>query len=174
MGDDYGDGRLNFYYSRENRLKNAPKAVRDFHEQGPPQKKGLFRTLTATKPLRLMFISILVISAAVFIIFRFLSFGDARALGGNKLTFTIVGAGDNSYIMLKKNVPDGGNADVYTGPVDIAFSIPGEGNPIHAQRVYFGPEEEELFRFVTPFRGGKMLVLMEAGPHQIHFTVSYE
>ena len=175
--DDLNDGRVTYYYSREERLKRAPQSVRDLNNQVTPQKKGLFRTLTATKPLTFLFISIITICTAFLILSRFLNVEGVRILGSNTITVSVIGAGENSYITVKKTIKQkaGHNEGaVYAGPVDIAIAIPGEGNPIHAERLYFGPEQEEVFRLITPFRNKKLLVLMEAGAERIYFTITSE
>ena len=172
MDDKYNDGRVTFYYSREERLKRAPRAVQDLNNNSAPQKKGLFRTLTATKPLAFLFISMITICAAVVILSRFLNVEGVRVLGNNTIVVSVIGSGENSYVTVKKTVRKGDSqGGVYAGPVDIAVSIPEEGNPIHVERLYFGPEEEEIFRFVVPFRGKKLIILMEAGAQRVHFTV---
>ncbi|MCL1928705.1 MAG: hypothetical protein FWG07_07950 [Treponema sp.] len=177
--DELNDGRVTFYYSREERLKRASKPVRDINNQVTPQKKGLFRTLTATKPLTFLFISIITICAAFLIMSRFLNAEGVRVIGNNTITVSVIGAGENSYITVKKTVRQksgqGGNTGIgYAGPVDIAVSVSGEGNPIHAERLYFGPEQEEIFRIIAPFRGKKLIILMEAGAERIYFTISSE
>ena len=179
MSDNHDDGRVNFYYSREERLKRASQAVRDINNRKIPQKKGLFRTLTSTKPLTFLFISVVTICAAILIMSRFLNVEGVRKLGNNVVTVDVIGAGENSYITVKKTIqPSGSGKSVpggaYAGPVDVAVSIPGEGNPIHAEKLYFGMENEEIFRFIAPFRGKKLVVLMEAGSEQIHMTVNSE
>ena len=179
MDNDYDDGRLNFYYSREERLKKASQAVRDINDRKVPHKKGLFRTLTATKPLTFLFLSIITICAAMIILSLFMNSEGVRELGNNSVSVSAIGYGENSYITVKKAVkPSGGRRSghgvAYAGPVDIAVSIPGEGNPIHVERLYFGMENEELFRFIAPFRGKKLVVLMDALSEQVHLTVTCE
>lgn len=173
--DDLNDGRVTFYYSREERLKRASKPVRDINNQVTPQKKGLFRTLTSTKPLTFLFISIITICAALLIMSRFLNAEGVRVIGNNTITVSVIGAGENSYITVRKTVrqKSGHNTDIgYAGPVDIAVSVSGEGNPIYAERLYFGSEQEEIFRLVAPFRGKKLIILMEAGAERIYFTIT--
>ena len=179
MSDNYDDGRIKFYYSREKRLERASQAVRDINSGKIPQKKGLFRTLTATKSLTYLFISVITICAAILILSRFQKAQSERKLGNNTVAVSVIGSGENSYITVKKSIQSSGakNAsplDVYTGPVDVAVSASGEGNPIHVEQLYFGMESEELFRFIAPFRGKKLVILMEAGSEQIHMTVNSE
>jgi len=177
--DEIDDGRIRYYYSREERLKKATQAVRDLNKPFVAKKRGLFRTLTATKPLTFLFISIVTICVAMLIFSRFLLVEGVRMLGNNTVAVSVIGAGEKSYITVKKTAPhdskrSSGTDDTYSGPVDIAVSIPGEGNPIHAERVYFGPEQEETFRFAAPFRGKKLLFLMEAGNERVTLTVTAE
>jgi hypothetical protein len=54
-----------FYYSRERRLANAPKRVRDWNNAPPPKKATLFRSLTDTKPKALMLITIAALCAII-------------------------------------------------------------------------------------------------------------
>ena len=179
MDDELNDGRVTFYYSRENRLKRASQAVKDINEPYVPRKSGLFRTLTSTRPLRFLFLSVITICVAITILSRFLYVEGVRELGNNKVAVSIVGSGENSYITVKKTVmkPGGksGNTGMpYAGPVNIAVALPDDGNQVYAERIYFGAGEEEIFRFVAPFRGKKLLVLLEAGSEQVHLTVASE
>ena len=174
--DELNDGRVSYYYSREERLKNASPSLRDFNDPSNNRKAGIFRTLTASGPLTFLFISIIVICLLLFLT-HFLTGRGELVLGNNTIVLSTVGAGDNSYITVKKTRtakqrPNSGG--VYTGDVDIAVSIPGEGNLIHAERIYFSPEQEELFRFVVPFRGKTLIVLMEAGAQRITHTITPE
>ena len=179
MDDDFNNGRVNFYYSREKRLERASQAVKDINEPYVPRKAGLFRTLTSTRPLRFLFLSVITICVAITILSRFLYVEGVREIGNNKVAVSVIGSGENSYITVRKTMlksgGKSGNAGIsYAGPVDIAVAIPGEGNQIHVERIYFGPDQEEIFRFVAPFREKKLLILMEAGSDQVHFTVASE
>ena len=182
-GKEYDDGRITFYYSREERLKKAPKAVRDINEPYIKPKPNLFRTLTATRPLTFLFISIITICAAMIFLSRFLTAEGVRTLGNNTVSVSVIGAGDASYITIKKTVPDSarqalrqtaGFEGTYNGAVDIAVSLPGEGNPIYTERIYFQPVEEEIFRFSAPLRGKKLIILMEAGRERALCTITQE
>lgn len=54
-----------FHYNRERRLENAPESVRKAHEQGPLQRPGLIRGLTATPGLRSIFFVIVLLSIII-------------------------------------------------------------------------------------------------------------
>jgi hypothetical protein len=175
FNDELNDGRVTFYYSREERLKKAPQSVRDLHKEQVYRKPNLFRTLTATKSLTFLFISIITLCAALVLVSRFVIVEGERTLGNNTVVVSAITSGDNSYISVTKTIPDtAAIGSVYSGAVDIAVSVPGAGNPIHTERVYFGPEPEEVFRFVAPFTGKKLLVLMEAGAERVHLTITPE
>ena len=179
MDDKINNGRVSYYYSREERLKKAPQQVRDLYKPSVNKKPNLFRTLTATKPLMFLFISVITLSAAIFFLSRFLTADGQKVLGNNVVVVSAIGSGDYSYITVKKTIKDTalkgvGLENVYYGPVDIAVSLSGEDGPIHAERIYFGPEEEELYRFKAPFRGKKLLVLMGAGAERALFTIILE
>ena len=57
-------GELNFYYNREERLKNAPRTVKDFYNgkmKTPP--RGLIKVLVATKGSRIIFLTLVFVTA---------------------------------------------------------------------------------------------------------------
>ena len=62
---DEQDSNLNFHYSREKRLEKAPASVKFFYSEEKTNKKGLIRVLTASKPLKFMFLSILILVAVI-------------------------------------------------------------------------------------------------------------
>jgi len=166
--DNSDDGRVVFYYSRERRLKRASRLVREFNESAPLRKSNLFRTLTATRPLQFMFISVITLCIAMIIVSRFYASENTRVLGNNTVVVSVDTAGEKSYITVKKTA----KAGAYSGAVDIAVSVKGENQPVDARRIYFTPEKEEVFRFSVPFTGKKMLLLFEAGSGRALFSIS--
>jgi hypothetical protein len=166
MEDD--DGRIIFYYSREERLKRASQAVRDLNEASPPWKPNLFRTLTSSKPLAFLFVSIITLCLTVIILSRVLTDERTAVLENNTILISVIASGEKSYITVKKTIK---NDDAYTGPVNLAVSLPGE-TVLQAERIYFTLEEEEIFRFSAPFTGKKILILMEVKEAKALFTIS--
>jgi len=165
------DGRITFYYSREKRLKKAPQAVRDFNSGKGLQKKGLFRTLTSTKPLTFLFLSVITLCVAILFLSRYLGSENAKVLGDNAIAVSVIVIENKSYVTVKKTAK---NAMAYTGMVNIAVSLQTEETPVHTEQIYFTPEGEELFRFIVPFAGKKTFVLLEAGSGRVLFTVTPE
>jgi hypothetical protein len=153
---DYDDGRLTFYYSRERRLERAPPEVRALNESGPPQRAGLFRSLTATKSSAFVFLSIIIICAAM-VLFSLLNNNGVTRISGTEIAVSASGGGDKSYITLKKTVT---GTDPYTGMVNIAVSVQGSQDPMFLEALYFSLEEEEVYRFTAPMIGETLLVLV--------------
>jgi hypothetical protein len=152
---DYDDGRLTFYYSRERRLERASPEVCALNESGPPQKTGLFRSLTATKPSAFVFLSIIIICAAM-ILFSLLNNSGTTRILGTEIAVSAVRGGDKSYLTLKKTVT---GTDPYTGAVNIAVSVQGSQDPMFLETLYFSLEKEEVYRFIVPMTGETLLVL---------------
>jgi hypothetical protein len=169
---EYHGRPLVFYYSREKRLERASQAVRDMNDASPARKSGLFRTLTSTRPLSLLFVSMVTLCVAVILLSRFSGGGRNAALGNNTVRVSAVTAGEKAYVTVKKNARNDG---AYTGPVDTVVSLPVQGEetpPVYVERIYFTMEQEETFRFSVPFTGKKLLVLMEAGDDRVLFTIN--
>lgn len=59
------DTNLNFHYSRKTRIDNAPETVKKLYAEEDICKKGLIKVLTANKPLKFMFLSILILVAVI-------------------------------------------------------------------------------------------------------------
>jgi len=169
MGIENDDGRITFYYSRDKRLEKASPAVQKLNNPDPSKKPSLFRTLTSTRPLTYLFISVITISVAIIAVSLFIGSENTRVIGNNALTVTILSSGGKSYVAITKTAK---TASAYTGTVNIAVSLPEEDSPIEAERVFFTLEKEEVFRFSVPFTGKKMLVLIEAGAERAMFKVS--
>jgi hypothetical protein len=168
---EYNGTPLVFYYSREKRLEKASQVVRDLNEASPARKPSLFKTLTSSRPLTFLFISVITLCAAVVILSWFLGGANSAVLGNNTVQLSVMTAGGKAYVTVKKTA---GNEGGYTGPVDTAVSLPAAGEekpPIQVERIYFTLEQEEIFRFSVPFTGKKLLVLMEAKEERALFTV---
>lgn len=159
---DYDDGRVVFHYSREHRLSKASAAVRAMNEAKPPQKRGLFRTLTATKPLTFGFVSILTICLAMILYSLFGTGRSAVRAGNTEIKVEAIAAEEKTYIAVHKKVKGG---DPYTGAADFIVSTSSEKAgadetdiKVHAERLYFSLENEEVFRFTVPFSGENFLI----------------
>jgi hypothetical protein len=164
-----------FYYSREQRLAKAPPNVRALYEESPKKKFGFFRTLTATRPLAMLFFSIMILCAAIIIISIFNLAGD-HGLGGNRLALEAVKFQGETIVVLTKTVKDSERA--YTGPVDIGISpaapkgSDAKDYPVFTNRIFFSLNAEEAYRFSLPFEAEKLLVLLQGELDSASFTIT--
>ncbi|MDR2363654.1 MAG: hypothetical protein LBD65_04485, partial [Spirochaetaceae bacterium] len=157
-----------FYYSRARRLERASPAVRELNDAAPVKPPGLFRTLTATKPLSFLFMSIVTVIIIFFAASFFSGRDDPPVLEGNSLTLSAVRFEGSTYLVIKKTILE--KTEAYTGIVDMAVSVyvkageesPGE-LPLTNRSVFFSPEPEEEYRIALPFEAPELLILMRAG-----------
>jgi hypothetical protein len=170
---------LVFYYSRARRLERASQAVRELNDATPARRPSLFGTLTATKPLAFLFISMVTIIVAFFVISSVSSRDDRSSLGGNFLSFSAMRFEGSSYVVIKKTISE--KSEPYTGIVDMAISISGKSDeeysgdpPIANRRIFFSPEPEEEYRFVIPFEARELFILMRAGEEYLSQRVQAE
>jgi hypothetical protein len=162
-----------YYYSRERRLARASDAVRAINEPGPPVKGGMVRVLFATRSGTLLFITIVIL--CVFILFLHYTRGRPdMTIGGNSIAVSALRSEGSTFVEITKKALEN---DCYTGPVDLALSIPqnlmkGEVEaPVANQGIFFTPEETEGFRFSLPFTAPQLIILMRAGDEFKTFRV---
>ena len=159
--------KLTFYYNREQRLEKAPQAVRDLYKRNKNYSKfNLFRPLVADKPRAILFFTILMMCAAIFILSIVDKLGTSTyLLDGNRLEITGARYEGTTIIVLKKTVSSRSSRP-YTGAVDIAVSPAAssaeEEYPVFFHRVYFSMEPAEEYRFAVPFDDPEQLIAFQA------------
>jgi hypothetical protein len=169
-----GDDELHFYYSREQRLAKAPPSVRALYEEKPKTKFAFFRTLTATRPLAMLFASIMILCAALLII-SFLNLANGGNLGGNTVTLEAMKFRGETVVALTKTVKK--PAGAYTGPVDIGVSpaVSGESEaaaaPVFTHKIFFTLDAREEYRFSLPFEAGALVFVLMAEENTARFKV---
>jgi hypothetical protein len=162
-----------FYYSRDKRLEKAPESVRSLYRDGP-KKKGFIRSLTATRPLAILFGSILVISAFIIVLSIFGGAENSWMLGGNRVSVSAMKFQGETYLVLNKAVRD---KNVYTGLVDLAVApeVPkGQEDtsyPVFRNRIFFSLKEEEEYRFSVPFEADRLVVVLQGENSSLEFIV---
>jgi hypothetical protein len=158
------DEELVFYYSRTERLAKAPKSVQALYTESPKKKFGFFRSLTATRPLAILFISIMILCAVLFMVSIFGLNESGYILGGNRISLSAVKFQGETIIILEKTFEK--NQDVYTGLVDAAVSpvVPDESAgayPVFTNRIFFSLNPEEEYRFSVPFEAEELIVVLQ-------------
>jgi hypothetical protein len=166
---------LHFYYSREERLAKAPPSVRALYEEKPKKKFAFFRTLTATRPLSMLFASIMILCAALMII-SFFNLAGGWSLGGNTLTLEAMKFRGETVVALKKTVKNPEGAPAYTGPVDIGVSPAASGEdaaaaPVFTHRIFFTLNAEEEYRFSLPFEADALVFVLMAEEDEARFKI---
>jgi hypothetical protein len=175
-----GEDGLVFYYSRERRLAKAPPKVQALYEEAPKKKFGFFRTLTATRPLAMLFASIIILCAFIFILSILNLSGSRYTLGGNRLAIWAVKFQDETIVVMVKKAPD--EKAAYTGPVDLAVSPAAPAGsepaeyPVFTHRVFFSLNGEEEYRFSLPFAADKLVMVLqgEGDRNSAQFMVKVE
>jgi hypothetical protein len=173
---------LTFYYNRERRLENAPKEVQDLYNDHKPARFGLFRTLIADKPRKILFFSIILLCILIFMLSRMGFFETKHILDGNRIDITGIRIEDTTIVRLRKNAQ---NADAYTGAVNIAVSVPvrlpvqpsaqaEEENPVFYHRVFFTLEREEEYRFAVPFDSPELLLVLQSERSTLYMRLNPE
>jgi hypothetical protein len=153
---------LNFRYSRERRLANAPKSVQELYTAAPV-RFSLLRPLIASKPRAAMFASIVLLCIAILVISLVGYADDAYTLGGNRVLVQAVKYEGAIIVILKKTIKNANQA--YTGAVDLAVSpaVPegAEDYPIFVHRVFFSYQDEEEYRFSVPFDSTELVLVFQ-------------
>ena len=110
---------LVFRYSRERRLARAPKKVQELYRPSPKKKFGIFRSLTATRPLAMLFGSVMVLSVITVIMAVYGGAENGKTMEGNRVSVTAMKYQGSTFMVLNKRRGDTG---AYTGPVDMTVS----------------------------------------------------
>ena len=184
-GGSSKDGeKLHFYYSREERLKHAPKSVRDYYDgTGGRPVKGLFRVLVANRGNRIMLISVILFAAFVWF---YSSFSERKSstVAGAYVTLSAFSYEDYVYASLKftrpkskKNKASGDFEKPVSAPVTVLFSAIDNNGGISEERemsdVFNG---EDLFirtRF-NDYDIIKVKAVLSSGAEQKDFLVTVE
>jgi len=171
------------HYSRERRLANAPQVVRDLYTT-PAHRFNLIKPLTRTRPLAMMFFSILVACVLIVLVSLLGLAGVNYTLEGNHLSIqairfegTIIMAinKSNKKTVLNRFAP----SVPYTGAVEIAVQP-----VINAQdevpqdfffhKIFFTFEPEEYYRFSVPFDTDELAVVLRSENKTLRLTVKAE
>ena len=159
-----GEEKLTFYYNRERRLAKAPQSVRDLYaSEKTPGGFNLLRPLVADKPRAVLFFTILIICAAIFVLSILGKFDSSYLLDGNKIEIRGTVYEGTAIVMLRKTAANERNTP-YSGAVDIAVSPAvqaGEEFPVFFHRVYFSLEPVEEYRFAVPFDSPELLMVIQ-------------
>ena len=95
-------GELNFRYSREERLKNAPDTVKKYYAgEGPTPPKGFFKALVHTKSSRFTFMALILVLALVVSLIFFGPKANESSLQNTNFTLSAFSFEEKIYVTLK-------------------------------------------------------------------------
>jgi hypothetical protein len=184
MGDEpKNDTPLVFHYSREHRMRRASEAVRKLNADIAWKRPNLFQSLTATKPLALLFLGIIMLGLTATFTVYLLPKDHTAVLEGNSLSVSAFKFQGSTYLSIKKNAGSGAR---YAGPVGVAVTpwlikkdgtgmVPPAGSasgtsaglPVSAHKIVFSQDREEDFRLAVPFEAPGLIVLVQIGQTRV-------
>ena len=157
-----GEEKLNFYYSRERRLKKAPQAVRDLYDESKKNRSGFLKVLVADKPRAMVFFTILIMAAVIILLSLSNKTSSSYFLDGNKLE--IKGIKYEGMVIMAISKARKNTETAYSGAVDIAVSPAvqeGDELSVFYHRIFFSLENEEDYRFTVPFDSAELLIVLQ-------------
>jgi hypothetical protein len=179
-----------YHYNRERRLEKAPQRVRDLCNTPTTLPKfNLLKPLVRTKPLAMMFFSIIVICVIIVALSLLGLTGADYMLDGNNISIRAIRF-EGAVIMAvdKSNKKSSGlyrfsrSDPPYTGAVDIAVqpllksgAVPGEvPSDLFFHKIFFTFEPEEYYRFSIPFDADELAVVLRTETKSLQLTVKAE
>jgi hypothetical protein len=167
---------ITFYYDRERRLEKAPQAVRDLYKEEPPRRFGFFQSLVGSKPRAILFFTIIVLCAMIFILSSLDYFGSTYNLDGNRLSIQAISYEGTILVALKKTAQKNALSLLnpgYTGAVNIVVLPADNIQPENAfyHRVFFTHEETENYRFAVPFETDELLLIIQTEKRTLNVRI---
>jgi len=195
---NFKDEEIVHHYNRERRLEKAPQRVRDLCNTPPPppQKFNLLKPLVRTKPLAMLFFTIIVICLFIVALSMLGITGTDHTLEGNHLSIQAIRFEGAIIMAVDKSTKKGNildrfshSAPPYTGAVDIAVqpvlksdaeaqagaSARGEvPQDIFFHKIFFTFEPQEYYRFSIPFDTDELAVVLRTETKVLRLTVKVE
>jgi hypothetical protein len=148
-GDSFGE--LNFRYSREHRLENAPESVRWLASRYGAKRTGLIGSLLATRASRLLFFTIIALAVAFNLAPLFSGHRDSGKLGEDRYSAKAFWFDGRVLVSLSRSGPIVPEAD--RRALDVSAAI--EGGASARARFIVGLSATEDFRLALESGGGK-------------------
>jgi hypothetical protein len=177
-----------YHYNRDRRLEKAPQSVRDLYEAGPQhQRFNLFKPLVRTRPLAMMFATVVVASLLILVVSVLGLASNSYDLDGNQVSVQAIRYEGAIIMIVKKNLKKSGLARLsnlapaYTGAVEIAVQPlikPADGDAptegIFYHKIFFTYENEESYRFSVPFDSEELALVFKTEKKTLGITVKAE
>ena len=186
-GQNIDERNLVFHYSREHRLAKAPQAVRDmYNKPRQPHRFNLIRPLVSTRPLAIMFGSIIIICIFILVFSALGLIGGSYNLDGNRVSFQAIQYEGATIVAVKKTIPKdiltrfSSAAAPYSGAVEIAVQpvikagTDQEPPAVFYHKIFFTLEPEEVYRFSVPFDARELALVFKTEKKTLGVTVKAE
>jgi hypothetical protein len=95
-------GQPVFYYSRERRLEKASPMVHYVVSKYDEKRPGMFKSLTATRPLQFLFFSIVFMSVAFMVVTIIQGNKNSGTVAGNSIKGTALWFDDQVYVTITR------------------------------------------------------------------------
>lgn len=140
---------LVFHYSRSRRLEDASERVRRLND-GQSVRRGLFKSLTATRSLAMLFFAVLFIAAANLLVGLVATPSRSAELDGQVFSASAFRYEGTLYVTLARARK---RHDAFEGDAAVAIS---SGGTVLAERAFaVGSEPEGAYRWSFPSGDGK-------------------
>jgi len=186
-GQNVDENNLVFHYNREHRLSKAPQAVRDmYNKPQSPYRFNLLKPLVSTRPLAIMFGSIIIACILILVISVLGLAGNSYNLDGNRLSLQAIQYEGAIIVAVKKTIPKdiftrlSSAAAPYSGAVDIAvqpvIKAASDQKPqaVFYHKIFFTLEPEEIYRFSVPFDAKDLALVFKTEKKTLEVTVKAE
>jgi len=185
-GQNVDENNLVFHYNRERRLAKAPQAVRDmYNNQRLPYRFNLLKPLVSTRPLAIMFGSIIIACILILIISALGLAGSSYNLDGTRVSLQAIQYEGAVIVMVKKTIPKDiltrfSSATPYSGAVDIAVQpvikdgVDQKPESVFYHKIFFTLEPEEIYRFSVPFDARELAVVFKTEQKTLGVAVKVE
>jgi hypothetical protein len=158
MTDDGREEPLVFHYSREERLSSADEAVRELNEARQRRRPGLFRTLTATRPLAFLFLAIIMLSLTALVTNFLVPSPDEAELGGNRFSLSAFRFEGDVYVAVKKTKA---RRDAYIGPAVLRISASMDGSADFSAELSITTATSQEFKYRLQAGGDRIAASLE-------------
>ncbi|MBQ3024890.1 MAG: hypothetical protein IJD23_06245 [Spirochaetaceae bacterium] len=119
--DNPSENELNFRYSREERLKNAPDTVKRYYAgEGPTPPKGFFKALVHTKSSRFTFMALILVLALVVSLIFFGPKANESSLQNTNFTLSAFSFEEKIFISIKTETQETKQINL---PLEITISV---------------------------------------------------
>ena len=152
--DSPGDEeQMVFHYSREERLRHAPKIVQDYYSGDfKPYKGGLFKSLVSTRGNKLLLVTIVFTFGIILFVNYFGPQKSGATIAGVEARLSAFSYGDSVYVsLLLKDAPRKKKGEFADGiPVTVTFSVYDKENGLVREEKVIGKYEgNEVFLRTT-------------------------